>query len=97
MVRLNERSVCSKKVIKDFLDVSFSCVIVDGRVVYSNMNGSSSFYGNLFAILVYYLEVGDVGSGVVVGNSVSVNCTADMTIVFFYSNFQISAGFSYIR
>ena len=48
------------------------------RAVESNMNNFSSFYGNLFAILVYYLKVGDVGSGVAV-----VNCTGGMTIVFF--------------
>ena len=33
---------------------------------------------------------------VVVGNSVYVNCTGDRTIVFFYSYFQTSAGFSYV-
>ena len=54
-----------------------------GRCVDSNMNGFSSFSDNLFAILVYYLEVGDVGSGLVVGNAVFVNYTGDMTIVFF--------------
>ena len=33
------------------------------------------------------LEVEDVGSGVVAGDAVFVNCTADKTIVFFYSQF----------
>ena len=58
------------------------------------MNSFSSFSGKLFAILVCYLEVEDVGSGLVVGNTVLVNCTGDMTIVFFYSIFQTSAGLS---
>ena len=49
------------------------------------MNGFSSFSGNLFAVFVYYLEVGDVGSGVVVRNAMFVKCTGDITILFFHS------------
>ena len=94
LVRFIGRSVCSKKLDEDLWDVHFSCVMVEGRVVDSNMNGFSS---NLFAILVYYLEVGDVGWVVVVGNSVFVNCSSDMAIVFFYSIFQPSARFSHVR
>ena len=60
----------------------FSNVTVEGRVVDSNMNG---FSGNLFAVLDYYLEVKDVGLGVVIRNAVFVNCTSDMTSIFFYS------------
>ena len=55
------------------------------------------FSGNLFAVLVYYIEVGDVGSGVVVGNAVYVNCTGDLTIVLFYFIFQTLVGFSHDR
>ena len=33
----------------------------------------------------------------VVGNAVFINCTGDMAIVFFYSIFQTSAGFFYVR
>ena len=36
----------------------------------SNIDTFSSFYGNLFAVLVYHLEVADVGFRVVVGNAV---------------------------
>ena len=54
-------------------------------VVDSNMDGLSSFSGNLFAVLVYYLEVGDDCVEVVIGNAVFVNCTGEMTIVFIYS------------
>ena len=61
------------------------------------MDYLSSFSGNFFAVLVYYFKVGDVGFGVVVGNAVFINCTDDLTIVFFYSIFQTSAGFSYVR
>ena len=60
------------------------------------MNGFSSFPGNLFAVLVFYLEVGDVGSGMVVENIVLVNCTSNVTVVYFYSNFQTSAELSYV-
>ena len=62
-----------------------SCVTVEQRVVDSKMNGFFSFSGNLFAILVHYLEVGDVGSGMVVINAVFVKCIGDMAFVFFHS------------
>ena len=91
IVRLTSRFICSKKVVEDFQDVHFSKVTVEGRFVDSNMNGLSSFSSTLFAILVCYLKVGDVGSGVIVGNTAFVNCTGDMTIAFFYSIFQTSA------
>ena len=55
------------------------------------MNGFSSFSGNLFATLVYYLEVEDVDSGMVIRNALLVNCTGDMTVVCFYTIFQTSA------
>ena len=71
--------------------------MVEGRVVDSSMDGISSFSGNLFDVLVYYLEVGDVRSGMAVGNAVFVNYTGGMTIVFFYSIFQTFAGFSYVE
>ena len=58
-----------RKHVKDFGGVHFSCLIVEGRVVDSNKNG----------FLVYFLEVGDVGSWMVVGNAAYVNCTGDMT------------------
>ena len=48
--------------------------MVEGRAVDSTMAG---FSGNLFAVLVYYLEVGSVGLEVVVGNDVFVNCTGN--------------------
>ena len=41
--------------------------------------------------------MGDVGLGVVVGNAVYVSCNGHMTIVFFYSIFQTSAGFTCVR
>ena len=71
--------------VEDFWDVHFSSVMVEGMIVNSNMNGFSDI---LFVVLVYYPEVGDVGSRVVVGNAVFVSCTGDMTIVFFYTLFS---------
>ena len=59
LVRLTGRSICSKK------------VMIEGRDVDSNMNGFSSFVGGLFVIFIFYLEVGDVGSGMIFGNSVA--------------------------
>ena len=71
--------------------------MVEGRVVDSNLDDFSSFSGNLFAVLVNYFEMEDIGSGMVDGNAVFVNCTSEIIIVFFYSIFQTSAGFSYVR
>ena len=81
MIRLIGRSVGSQKVVKDFCDVHFSCVAVEGRVIDSNMDG---FSGNLFAVFVYFLEVGDVGLGWLL-EMLFVNCIGNMIIVFFYS------------
>ena len=50
--------------------------MVEGRFV-------DCLSGNLFAVYVCYLKVEDVGLGMVVGNAVYVNCTGNMTIVFF--------------
>ena len=61
LVRLFGRSICSKNVFEDFWDVNFSCVRVEAMVVDSNM--MNGFSANMLAILVYYLEVGDVGWG----------------------------------
>ena len=69
--------------------------MVRGRIFACNINGFSSFPGNVFAVLVYYLEVGDVDTGMVVENAGFVNCTVDMIFVFFYYIFQTSVGFSY--
>ena len=44
------RSAYSKRVVvEDFWDVHFSCIMIEGRVIYCNMN---DFSGNLFAIMV---------------------------------------------
>ena len=67
--------------VEDSWGVEFSSVTVEGRIVDSNMDGFSS---NLLAVSVCFCKVGDVGLGMVVGNVVFVNCTGDMTIVFFY-------------
>ena len=40
--------------------------MVESRILDSNMDGFSSFSGNLFPVLVYYLEVRDVGSEVTI-------------------------------
>ena len=45
------------------------------------MDGFSSFYGKLFAVLIYYFEMGDVGFGMIVGYTVLVNCTANVTVL----------------
>ena len=91
------RCVCFKKLAKYLWDTHVSPVASEGMVVDSNTDGFSCFFGNLFAAMVYHLEVGDVGSDVVVRNTMFVNCTGDMPIVFFYSIFQSAIGFFYVR
>ena len=59
------------------------------------MNGFFSFPGNLFAILVYYFEVGDAGFGIIVGHTVFVNSTVDVTAVFFNLIIKTYAGLTY--
>ena len=59
--------------------------MVEGRIVNSNIDGFSSFPGNLFAVLIYYFEIGDICFGIIVGYTVLVNCTGDVTAVFFDS------------
>ena len=76
LVGLIGRSVCYEKQLK------ISIMYIFPVAFDSYMDGFSSFSGNLFAVLVYSLEVGDIGSGIVVGNAVYVNCTGDMTTVF---------------
>ena len=41
-------------------------VTVEGGIVNSNMDGFSNLSGNLFSVMVYSLEVEDVGARVVV-------------------------------
>ena len=60
------------------------------------MDGFSSFPGNLFTVLIYYFEMGDAGFGMIVEHIVLVNCTRNMTAVFFDSILETSAGFSYV-
>ena len=71
--------------------------MAEDRVTDFNMDGFSSFTGSVFASLIYYLEVGYFGIGVVILNVVFVNCTGDMSIMFLYSIFQTSAGISCVR
>ena len=72
-------------VVEDFWDVCFSHVAIESRINNSNKNCFSSFSGNFFAVLGYYFEMGDVGSGIVVGHPALVNCTFDVTVVFYNS------------
>ena len=64
----------------------FSCfyVTIECWVVNPDVDGSS---GNFFAVLIFYFEVGDVGTEVVVGITMVVNYTGYMTTMSFYSIF----------
>ena len=86
-----------KNMVEDFWDVHFSSVTVQGMVVDSNMNGFSNLYGKLLAILVYYLEVGNAGLGWLFEMLCLYIFTGDMISVSFYSIFQTSTGFFYVK
>ena len=73
------------KVVKDFQDVHFSHVLVEGRIVNSDMDGFSSFPGDLFAVLIYYFEMEDAGSWMIIGYTVLINYTGNVIAVFFDS------------
>ena len=45
--------------------------MIEGRGVDSNIDGFLIFSVNLFVVLVYYIKVGDVGSGMVVGSDMT--------------------------
>ena len=45
----------------DFQNVHFSSVTTECQVVDLDVDGFPGFSGNLFAVLVYYFEVGDIG------------------------------------
>ena len=60
------------------------------------MDGLSSFHGNLFAVLIYYFEMRYIGFWMIVGFTVLVNCTGDVTAVLFYSIIKTSAGLTYV-
>ena len=65
--------------------------MVDWRVGESNIDG---FSGKMLAVIVYYLDVGDDGFRVIVGNALYVNCNGDLINTLFHSIFQTSAWFS---
>ena len=74
----------------------FSHIAVEGKIVNSNMNDFFSFPGYLFALLMHYFEMGDVGFGVIVVCTVLVNCISDVTAVFFDSFLKALAGPDYV-
>ena len=64
-----------------------TCGMVKCKVVDPHANGFHSFSGNLFEVLIYYFEVYNVGMEVVVGFTVDINFTGDMTVMSFHSIF----------
>ena len=50
-------------VVEDFLNVQFSCDTIEHWVIDPDVD---SFSGKLFAVLIYYFEMGYVGMGLVV-------------------------------
>ena len=66
------------------------------ELLISNIDGLYNFPGNLFAVLIYYCDMGDVVFGMIVGYTVLVNCTGDMTAVLFDSILYTLAGLTYV-
>ena len=59
--------------------------MIDGWVVDPDIDVFPGFPGNLFVVLIFYIEVGEFGEGVVVGTTVDVNCIGYMTAMMFHS------------
>ena len=95
MVRLIGRSLYSMIVVEDFWDVYFNCVTVESRVVDSNMNGFSSSLATCLVSQSIILK-GEMLPKEWLLEILFVDFTGVMTIVFFYSIFQASTGFSYV-
>ena len=53
-----------------FLGCTFLSLTAEANIADSNMDVFSSFSGNLFTVLVYYLGVDDIGSRMAGGNAV---------------------------
>ena len=70
------------KVCSRFLKCTFFYVTIGCQALYLDVDG---FPDNLFAMLLYYSEVGDVCIRVVVKFIVDVNGTGNMTAMFFQS------------
>ena len=79
------RTACSYKTVEDFWDIHFSCVTVDCQVGGPVVDVFPGFSGAIFAVLIYYFAVGNIGRGTDVGVNVDVNCTHYMTAMFFNS------------
>ena len=79
--------------VEDFWDVHFPVLwLKAGLLILIWMASLASLA--VFAVLVFYFEVENVGMGVGVRNAVYVNCTGDMAAVLFSYIFQTSFGFS---
>ena len=65
----------------------FAVLQLSARLLILMWIASLAFSGNLFTVLIYYFEVGDVDMRVVVGFTVDVNCTCYMTAMSFHSIF----------
>ena len=52
--------------------------------IFPDVDGFPCFFGNFFAVLIHYFEVGDIGIEVVVGFTVNVNYAGNLTAMFFH-------------
>ena len=81
----------------NFWYVHFSCATVECQIVDPGLDSFPGWYCNLFTVLIYYFEVGDLVMGVVFACTVDIYCTGFMTATFFHSIFQTSAGLSNVK
>ena len=61
--------------------------MIECCIVGCDVDSIPGFSGKLFAVSIYYFEVGDVGTRVVVDFTEDVKCTGYMPAMFFHSIF----------
>ena len=61
-----QKAYLFQKSVEDFWNVHFSSVMIEYQAVDADVDGFPGFSSNMFALLIYYFEVGDVGIWLVI-------------------------------
>ena len=65
----------------------FTSIVIECWVGDPDADGVLDFSHKLLVILVYYFEMRDVISGMIIRLTMNINCTSFITTVFLYSIF----------
>ena len=59
--------------------------MIECKIVDPDVDGFPDLSGDLFAVLIYYFEMGDAGMKAVDRFAVDVNCTGYLIVMLFHS------------